>query len=151
MWKDVIKSIYNTKSSKIIPQYPISGTGSTWSHIVSHCVTNNRMQDIVNHQSMVLAGNGKRIKFWLDDWTTTGSLAEQLPALFRLSNDKEASLDKMGMWDGHARFWLFSWIRPLRGRNYSLLDQMTVILSTVHLNKDAEDRLVWKANSTGTF
>jgi hypothetical protein len=48
----------------------------------------------------MLVGNGKRIKFWLDDWTTT-------PALFRLTNDKEASLDKMGIWDGHAWHWLF--------------------------------------------
>jgi len=108
MWKDVIKSIHNTKCSKIIPQYQISGTGSTWSRIVNHCVTDNRMQDIGNHQSMVLAGNDKRIKFWLDDWTTTGSLTKQFPALFRLSDDKEASLDKMGMWDGHAWFRLFS-------------------------------------------
>jgi hypothetical protein len=56
----------------------------------------------VKHQSVVLVGNGKRVKFWLDDWTTTGSLADQFPALFRLTNDKEASLDKMGIWDGHA-------------------------------------------------
>ena len=55
------------------------------------------------------------------------------------------------MWDGHAWFWLFTWIRPLRGGNSGLLDQMTAILSRVHLDKDAEDRLVWKANSTGRF
>jgi hypothetical protein len=55
------------------------------------------------------------------------------------------------MWDGHAWFWLFTWIRPLRGRNSGLLDQMTAILSRVHLDKDAEDRLVWKANSTSRF
>nr|XP_034926763.1 putative disease resistance protein RGA4 [Populus alba] len=110
-----------------------------------------RLQDIVKHQSVMLVGNGKRIKFWLDDWTTTGRLAYQFPSLFQLSNDKEASLDKMGIWDGHAWFWLFNWTRPLRGRNYGLLDQMNAILSKVHPNKDAEDRLVWKANSTGRF
>jgi len=151
MWKDVINNIHNTTCSIIIPKYPILGTGSTWSRIVNHCVTNNRLQDIVNHQFVVLVGNGKRIKFWLDDWTTIGRLAEQFPALFRLTNDKEASLDKMGMWDGHAWFWLFTWIRPLRGRNSGLLDQMTAILSRVHLDKDAEDRLVCKVNSTGRF
>jgi len=50
----------------------------------------------------MLVGNGKRIKFWLDDWTDNGSLAEKFPTLFQLSNNKEASLDKMGMWDGLA-------------------------------------------------
>ena len=54
----------------------------------------------------------------------------------------------MGMWDGHAWFWLFSWIRPLRGRNSGLLDQTNAILSRVHLDKDADDRLVWKADTT---
>jgi len=108
MWKDVIKSIYNTKYSKIISQDHLLGIESIWSHIVNHCVKDNRLQDIVNHQFVMLVGNGKRIKFWFDDWTNNGSLAEQFPALFRLSNDKEASLDKMGMWDGHAWCWLFS-------------------------------------------
>jgi hypothetical protein len=67
MWKDVIKSIYNTKYYKIIPQDHLSGIGSTWSRIVNHCVKDNRLHDIVNHQSVMLVGNGKRIKFWLDD------------------------------------------------------------------------------------
>jgi len=113
MWKDVIKSIYNTKYSKIILQDHLSGIGNTWSCIVNQYVKDNRLQDIVNHQSVMLVGNGKRIKFWLDDWTNNGSLVEQFPALCRLSNDKEASLEKMGKWDGHARCWLFSWTRPL--------------------------------------
>ncbi|XP_073265516.1 uncharacterized protein [Populus alba] len=148
MWKDVITSIYNTNYPTIILKHPIAGTGTTWSRIVNHCVTDSRLQDIVKHQSIILVGNGKRIKFWLDDWTTTGCLADQFPSLFWLSNNKEASLDKMGIWDSHAWFWLFNWTRPLRGRNYGFLDQINAILSTVHPDKDVEDRLVWKANST---
>jgi len=48
-------------------------------------------------------------------------LAEKFPTLFQLSNDKEASLDKMRMWDDHAWCWVFSWNRVLRGRNTGLL------------------------------
>jgi hypothetical protein len=76
MWKDVIKSIYNTKYSTIIPQDHLSSIESTWSCIVNHYVKDNRLQDIVNHQSVMLVDNGKRIKFWLDDWTNNGNLAE---------------------------------------------------------------------------
>jgi len=104
MWKDVIKSIYNTKYSSLIPQDHISGAGSTWSQLVNHCGKDTRLWNIVNNHIVMLFGNGKRkmIKFWLDDWTDNDSLAEKFPALFQLSNNKEASLDKMGMWDGHA-------------------------------------------------
>ncbi|KAJ6906639.1 hypothetical protein NC652_024149 [Populus alba x Populus x berolinensis] len=57
----------------------------------------------------------------------------------------------MAIWDGHAWFWLLNWTRPLRGRNFGLLDQLNAILLKVHPDKDDEDRLVWKANSTGRF
>jgi hypothetical protein len=57
----------------------------------------------------------------------------------------------MGMWDGHAWCWVFSWNRVLRGRNTGLLAKMYAILSRVQLDKETEDRLVWKANNTGRF
>ena len=117
----MIKSIYNTKYSSLILYDHISGAGSTWSQIVNHCVKDTRLQDIVNNQIVMLVGNGKRIKFCLDDWTDNGSLADQFVTLFQLSNDKEASLDKMRMWDGHAWCWFFSLTRVLRGRNTNFL------------------------------
>lgn len=57
----------------------------------------------------------------------------------------------MGMWDGFEWTWFFSWIRPLRGRNIGLLEQLYVVLSTVHLDNEAEDRLIWKDNKSGRF
>jgi hypothetical protein len=55
----------------------------------------------------------------------------------------------MGMWDGHAWCWVFSWNRVLRGRNTGFLAKIYAILSRVQLDKETEDRLVWKANNTG--
>ncbi|KAJ6925966.1 hypothetical protein NC651_010415 [Populus alba x Populus x berolinensis] len=151
MWKDVITSIYNPKYHSLIPQDHITGAGSTWSRLVNYCGKDSRLRNIVTNNTVMLVGNGKRIKFWLDDWTDNGRLAEKFPTLFQLSNDKDASLEKMGMWDGHAWCWVFSWIRDLRGRNTGLLTQMYAILSRMQLDKEAEDRLVWKANNTGRY
>jgi hypothetical protein len=105
----------------------------------------------VTQQFVVLIGNGKKTVFWLDTWIDNYCLVEHFPNLFHLSNDKKANIDKMGMWEGYEWIWLFSWIRPLRGRNIGLLDQLYVILSTVHLDKEGEDRLIWKDNKTGRF
>ncbi|KAF9668808.1 hypothetical protein SADUNF_Sadunf14G0041800 [Salix dunnii] len=113
MWNNMIKIIYNPKCFRLILQDTISGDGNT------------RLKNIANHQSIMFVGNGKRIKFWLDN----GSLEDQFPALFILSNDKEASLHKMGVWDGYQWFWYFSWSRSLRGGNIGLLDHMYAILS----------------------
>ncbi|XP_034926097.1 uncharacterized protein [Populus alba] len=151
MWKDVITSIYNPKYHSLIPQDHITGAGSTWSRLVNYCGKDSRLRNIVTNNTVMLVGNGKWIKFWLDDWTGNGRLAEKFPTLFQLSNDKDASLEKMGMWDGHAWCWVFSWIRDLRGRNTGLLTQMYAILSRMQLDKEAEDRLVWKANNTGRY
>lgn len=151
MWKDVIKSIHNTNCSKLLLQAPIPGDATTWSRIVNHCVRNNKLQDIVNEQSLVLIVNGKKTKFWLDCWLNNHCLAEHFPTLFQLSNDKAASIAKMGMWEGYEWIWFFSWIRPLRGRNIGLLDQLYTILSTVLMDKDGEDRLIWKDNNSGRF
>jgi hypothetical protein len=41
--------------------------------------------------------------------------------------------------------------QSLRGRNTGLLAKMYAILSRVQLDKETEDRLVWKANNTGRF
>ena len=108
MWNNMIKSIHNTNCSKLLLQTPISGAGTIWTRIVNHCVKDNRLQDIVNKQSLVLIGNGKKTMFWLDFWINNRCLAEHFPNLFHLSNDKEASIDKMGMWEGYEWIWVFS-------------------------------------------
>jgi len=100
---------------------------------------------------VVLIGNGKKTVFWLDTWIDNCCLAEHFPNLFHLSNNKEASIDKMGMLEGYEWIWFFSWIRPLRGQNIGLLDQLYAILSTVHLDKDGEDRLIGKDNKKWRF
>jgi hypothetical protein len=63
MRKDVIKRICNLKCFRLIPQNTISRVGSTWLRTVNHYFKDNRLQDIVNHQSVVLDGSDKRIKF----------------------------------------------------------------------------------------
>ena len=108
MWNNMIKSIHNTNCSKLLLQAPISGAGTIWTRIVNHCVKDNRLQDIVNKQSLVLIGNGKKTMFWLDFWINNRCLAEHFPNLFHLSNDKKASIDKMGMWEGYEWIWVFS-------------------------------------------
>jgi hypothetical protein len=97
IWKDVIKRIHNTNCSKLLLQAPIPGAATTWSQIVNHCVRNNKLQDIVNEQSLILIGNGKKIMFWLDCWLNNHCLAEHFPTFFQLSNDKAASIAKMGI------------------------------------------------------
>jgi hypothetical protein len=108
MWNNVIKSIHNTNCSKLLLQAPIPGAGTIWTHIVNHCVKDNRLQDIVNKQSLVLIGNGKKTMFWLDFRINNHCLAEHFHNLFHLSNDKEASIDKMRMWEGYEWIWVFS-------------------------------------------
>jgi len=75
IWKNMIKSIYNLQCFKLIPQDTILGAGSTWSRIVNYYVKDNRLQNIINHQSVILVGIDKMIKFWLDTWVDNGSLA----------------------------------------------------------------------------
>ena len=60
LWKDVIKSIH---CAKLLQHTPIPGSATTWSQIVNHCVRNNKLQDIVNEQSLVLIGNGRKTMF----------------------------------------------------------------------------------------
>ena len=151
MWKDVIKNIHNTNCSKLLLQAHIPRAATTWTRIVNHYVKDNRPQDIVNEQSLVLIGNGIKTMFWIDCWINNHCLVEHFPNLFQLSNDKEANIAKMGMWEGYEWIWVFSWIRPPQGRNIGLLDQLYAILSTVRMDKDRDDRLTWKDNKSGRF
>jgi hypothetical protein len=54
----------------------------------------------------------------------------------------------MGMWKGYDWIWLFS---TFAGSQHWFARSLYAILSTVHLDKDGEDRLIWKDNKTGRF
>ena len=63
----MITSIYNPKYHSLIPQDHITGVGSTWSRLVNYYGKDTRLRNIVTNNTVMLVGNGKRIKFWLDD------------------------------------------------------------------------------------
>lgn len=56
-------------------------------------------------------GNGVGTSFWHEQWFGNSNLKVVFPRLFSLSEQKEASVEEMGWWDGDVWRWRWHWRR----------------------------------------
>ena len=68
-----------------------------------------------------------------------------------MSNLKHCSFRDCGFWDGLQWIWNFQWCRNLFQWELDLLHEMHSILTTVKLNRFAQDRIIWKFDNKRVF
>ncbi|WVZ69867.1 hypothetical protein U9M48_018590 [Paspalum notatum var. saurae] len=91
-------------------------------------------------------GNGKRVKFWEDNWLGTSSLAIQFWNLYVLVNEKSKSVAEL--WDGNSLKCTFR--RVFGGDLMRLWEEVLQLASTI-VFEDEEDSLIWQFSSNGTY
>jgi hypothetical protein len=91
-------------------------------------------------------GNGKKIKFWEDNWLGHSSLAVQFWDLYLIVNEKSSSI--ADLWDGTNLKCTFR--RTVDARLGRLWMEIVQIASTINFS-DEEDALIWKFSSNGSY
>lgn len=56
-------------------------------------------------------GDCAQIRFWGDRWVGEDSLASNYPRLYHVSNNEQATLKEMGIWENDNWIWELEWRR----------------------------------------
>ncbi|GKV12444.1 hypothetical protein SLEP1_g23583 [Rubroshorea leprosula] len=96
-------------------------------------------------------GDGKETLFWQDVWIEGVSLKERFPRLFSLATNKSDSIAEVKGDSERVGEWQWSWRRNLFVWEHNLLQELTGILSQVHLKQGQEDHWTWRWESTRNY
>ncbi|RVW42952.1 hypothetical protein CK203_076318 [Vitis vinifera] len=93
-------------------------------------------------------GNGRRVKFWKDNWCGNSTLCNSFPSLYAFATYKEAWIEEM--WDhyGGEGVWGPRFSRPF---NDWEVERLLLIIRGKRLNPLLEDCLLWKETKDGIF
>lgn len=91
-------------------------------------------------------GNGRKCKFWEDNWLGNSSLAIQYWEIYILINEKNATV--ASLWDGSNLKCTFR--RCVDGRLFNLWLEVVQLASTISFT-DEEDSLIRQFNSEGVY
>jgi hypothetical protein len=91
-------------------------------------------------------GNGRKIKFWEDNWLGETSLAIQFWEIYSIVNEKTSSI--ADLWDGKNLKCTFR--RSVDNRTYRTWLEIVQLASTISFS-DEEDTLIWKFTSNGVY
>ena len=98
-----------------------------------------------------VVGNGRRVKFWKDRWCTEEPLCEAFPSLFALFDSKETWVTNLGEHRGESGNWNFCFVRNLNDWELGAMECFLSLLQGHSVNKEQEDRVVWKGENKGAF
>ena len=91
-------------------------------------------------------GNGRRIRFWEDQWFGVSSLAIQFWPLYLINNEQGISMDRA--WDGVNLKLTFSRSVPM---NLMIMwEELFQIASSISFTEDNDD-IIWKYESKGNY
>jgi hypothetical protein len=92
-------------------------------------------------------GDGKKVKFWEDNWLVTSSLAIQFWDLYVTVNEKTGTV--ADLWDGqNVRCTFKRTVNENLGRIWLEIVQLA---STITFSEEEDDALVWKFTSNGVY
>ena len=98
-----------------------------------------------------VVGNGRRVKFWKDRWCTEEPLCEAFPSLFALFDSKETWVTNLGEHRGESGNWNICFVRNLNDWELGAMECFLSLLQGHSVNKEQEDRVVWKGENKGAF
>lgn len=91
-----------------------------------------------------VVGNGRSVRFWLDNWVGVGPLCRLFPKLFRLSVNKEASVSDCYEMRNGSIVWRVSFIRSLKLLEWGSYEEMLNLLTNLFLCRDSKDSQIRK-------
>ena len=96
-------------------------------------------------------GNGRRVKFWKDNWCGNFTLCNSFPYLYAFSSYKEAWLEELWDHSVEERVWSPSFSRPFNDWEVEEVERLLLTIRGRRLNPLLEDRMLWKETKDGFF
>ncbi|RVW51874.1 hypothetical protein CK203_067969 [Vitis vinifera] len=96
-------------------------------------------------------GNGRRVKFWKDNWCGNFTLCNSFPSLYAFATYKEAWIEEMWDHSGGEGVWSPSFSRPFNDWEVEEVERLLLTIQGRRLNPLLEDRLLWKETKDEIF
>ena len=79
-------------------------------------------------------GNGRRVKFWKDNWCGNSTLCNSFPSLYAFASYKEAWIEEMWDHSGGEGVWSPRFSRPFNDWEVEEVERLLVIIQGRRLN-----------------
>ena len=96
-------------------------------------------------------GDGRKVKFWKDNWCGNFALCNSFPSLYAFMSYKEAWL--VELWDssGEEGVWSPRFSRSFNDWEVEEVEGLLLTIRGRRLNPLLEDRVLWKETKDGIF
>jgi hypothetical protein len=138
LWKEVIDFKYNTSKPNIF--YTKDNKASQFFKSFMWAAKAAKM----GYRWKV--GDGRKIKFWEDNWMGSSSLAIQFWELYVIVNEKSATIQEL--WDGESLKCTFR--RTVGERLMNMWDEVVQLATTICFSNE-EDNLIWHFSSNEIY
>ncbi|WVZ52969.1 hypothetical protein U9M48_003967 [Paspalum notatum var. saurae] len=138
LWKELFDFKYRTKHPNILVARDLGGSQFFKSFVYAIKAAKMGFRWKI--------GDGKRVKFWEDNWLGTSSLATQFWNLYVLVNERSVTVSDP--WDGENLKCIFR--RIVSETLYNCWLEVVQLASTISLTQE-EDCLVWQFNSSEIY
>ncbi|XP_016173366.1 uncharacterized protein LOC107615862 [Arachis ipaensis] len=151
LWKKVVCSCNNLDPSALLSSQILPVKGGPWKDICQLNIAEQQVKEKLISGLAMEVGDGRRTRFWEDNWVQGGPLKGSFPRLFSISNQQGSVTGDCGFWDGLEWVWNFQWKRELFQWELELAHQLHERLRPVKLSVGREDNIVWKFDNKGIF
>lgn len=151
LWRNIIADKYGYGPNFSHNDFSIPRVGGPWKQICKTILNNPITKQFGTRSIRKTVGRGNSTLFWQDLWVGDSVLKSLFPRLFSISTNPLATIDSLGVWDGHIWHWLFTWRRSLRPRDLEERDAMLNLLKSVNLDLSMDDSFAWIPQKDGNF
>ncbi|KAJ9707156.1 hypothetical protein PVL29_002241 [Vitis rotundifolia] len=106
---------------------------------------------LLRNKVVFSVGNGRRVKFWNDNWCGNFSLSNLFPSLHAFASCKEAWLVELWDHSGDEGVWNPSFSRSFNDWEVEEVERLLLTIRGRRINPLLEDRMLWKESKDGIF
>lgn len=151
LWRSIISDKYGYPPSFTILDLSIPKSGGPWKSICKNVLSHPFAKDFGKSKIRKNVGRGTNTLFWHELWVGEAPLKMMFPRLFKICINPLATIESLGIWDGHEWHWIIPWKRNLRPQDCVEKEAMFNLLKSVTLDLACEDSMVWTPDKGGSF
>ena len=106
---------------------------------------------LLQNKVVFFVGDGRKVKFWKDNWCGNFALCNSFPSLYAFASYKESWLVELRDSSGEEGVWSPRSSRPFNDWEVEEVERLFSTIRERRLNPLLEDRVLWKETKDGIF